>query len=217
MSSILNRFNEALAGLALLGLLVVLPRAIVAQARLRPEMVRAHAAFHEALLKADTPALDRLLANPFTWTHTDGMVWTKADLAEQFRSGKLRYAQLVTDLENYAEYSNSAVVTGHSARRYADQPKGFELRYTLTLAKVGRDWKVTSYHTSKTTLYATGKAKTLQERLGYPVDAKLLIINANDLAMAHSENAASLAALDRKLITSATVMVPCPWFKEVAE
>ncbi|HET8712410.1 MAG TPA: polysaccharide deacetylase family protein [Gemmatimonadales bacterium] len=56
----------------------------------------------------------------------------------------------------------------------------------------------------------------LNVRLGYPASAKLLIINADDLAMSHSENAASLAALDQNLVTSATVMVPAPWFGEVA-
>ena len=56
----------------------------------------------------------------------------------------------------------------------------------------------------------------LNVRLGYPPDAKLLIINADDLAMSHSENDASFTALDQKLVTSATVMVPAPWFGEVA-
>ena len=56
----------------------------------------------------------------------------------------------------------------------------------------------------------------LNVRLGYPADSKLLIINADDLAMSHSENDASFSALDQKLVTSATVMVPAPWFGEVA-
>lgn len=56
----------------------------------------------------------------------------------------------------------------------------------------------------------------LNVRLGYPADSKLLIINADDLAMSHSENDASLTALDHHVVTSATVMVPCPWFGEVA-
>ncbi|HTW32939.1 MAG TPA: hypothetical protein VMD76_14755, partial [Candidatus Sulfotelmatobacter sp.] len=37
--------------------------------------------------------------------------------------------------------------------------------------------------------------KTIAERLGYPRDAKLLIIHADDLAVAHSEDAASFDAL----------------------
>ena len=57
---------------------------------------------------------------------------------------------------------------------------------------------------------------TVQERLGYPPDARLLIIHADDLGMAHSVNRASFEALERGWITSASVMVPTPWFPEVA-
>jgi predicted glycoside hydrolase/deacetylase ChbG (UPF0249 family) len=81
------------------------------------------------------------------------------------------------------------------------------------LVKTGRDWKVAAYHT---TVFTPGAGQPLQVRLGYPATAKLLILNADDLAVTHSENIASFAALDQKLITSATVMVPCPWFTEVA-
>jgi predicted glycoside hydrolase/deacetylase ChbG (UPF0249 family) len=61
------------------------------------------------------------------------------------------------------------------------------------------------------------QTKTVAERLGYPRDAKLLIIHADDLAVAHSEDAASFDALDGHAVTSASIMVPCPWLTEVAE
>jgi chitin disaccharide deacetylase len=60
------------------------------------------------------------------------------------------------------------------------------------------------------------QTKTVAERLGYPPDSKLLIIHADDLAVAHSEDAASFAALDQHAVTSASIMVPCPWLTEVA-
>ena len=60
------------------------------------------------------------------------------------------------------------------------------------------------------------QSKTVAERLGYPRDAKLLIIHADDLAVAHSEDAASFDALDKNAVTSASVMIPCPWLNEVA-
>src|SRR5207237_6826883 len=65
---------------------------------------------------------------------------------------------------------------------------------------------------------ALGRAqtKTVAERLGYPPDAKLLIVHADDLAVAHSVDAASFDALDKNAVTSASVMVPCPWLNEVA-
>src|SRR5271165_2073508 len=61
-----------------------------------------------------------------------------------------------------------------------------------------------------------GQTKTIAERLGYPPDSKLLIIHADDLAVAHSEDAASFDALDRNAVTSASIMIPCPWLTEVA-
>ena len=57
--------------------------------------------------------------------------------------------------------------------------------------------------------------KGLAEKLGYPKDARLLIIQS-DLAMMHSTNRAAFEALEKKWITSATIIVPAPWFPEAA-
>src|SRR6266403_6085820 len=69
-------------------------------------------------------------------------------------------------------------------------------------------------------VFATGDAraqnKTVAERLGYSADSKLLIVHADDLAVAHSVDTASFDALDKNAVTSASIMVPCPWLTEVA-
>jgi len=64
---------------------------------------------------------------------------------------------------------------------------------------------------------ARAQFKTASERLGYPPNAKLLIIHADDLAVAHSIDAASFEALDKHAATSASIMVPCAWLTEVAD
>jgi predicted glycoside hydrolase/deacetylase ChbG (UPF0249 family) len=58
--------------------------------------------------------------------------------------------------------------------------------------------------------------KALAEQPGYPKDAKLLIIHADDAGVSHSANAAIIAAYEKKAINSAAIMVPCPWFPEIA-
>ena len=57
-------------------------------------------------------------------------------------------------------------------------------------------------------LLREGRANRL---LGYPDDARLLIINADDFGMCHAVNDAVIRALEKGLLRSATLMVPCPW------
>ena len=49
------------------------------------------------------------------------------------------------------------------------------------------------------------------KRLGYPADARLLIINADDCGMCHAVNAAIFRTLTEGVVRSTTLMVPCPW------
>jgi chitin disaccharide deacetylase len=66
-------------------------------------------------------------------------------------------------------------------------------------------------------LPVAGETRSAAERLSYPADSKLLIIHADDLAVAHSVDTASFDALDQKAVSSASIMVPCPWLAEVAD
>ncbi|MBN2328981.1 MAG: polysaccharide deacetylase family protein [Candidatus Omnitrophica bacterium] len=61
------------------------------------------------------------------------------------------------------------------------------------------------------------RGETVAERLGYPADAKLLIIHGDDIGMCHSANASAVDALEKGIVTCGSVMVPCPWFLEIAD
>ena len=70
--------------------------------------------------------------------------------------------------------------------------------------------------TNPDTVKSQASGPTLAERLGYPRDAKLLIVNTDDLGMAHSIDAASIKAFSTGMVTSGSIMVPCPWLPEIA-
>lgn len=55
---------------------------------------------------------------------------------------------------------------------------------------------------------------TLAERLGL---GRAVILHVDDLGMCHGGNRAYLGLARRGLVTCGSVMVPCPWFREIAE
>jgi len=65
--------------------------------------------------------------------------------------------------------------------------------------------------------FAQSPVRSVQERLGYPANARLLVIHADDFGMNHAVNRATSEALTNHWITSASILVPCPWFLEAAD
>jgi predicted glycoside hydrolase/deacetylase ChbG (UPF0249 family) len=57
---------------------------------------------------------------------------------------------------------------------------------------------------------------SLAEALGFSHEAKLVILNCDDLGSSHAANVGVYEALREGVATSATLMVPCPWAREAA-
>ena len=63
---------------------------------------------------------------------------------------------------------------------------------------------------------AAAEKKSLAERLGYQATDKILIVNGDDVGMCHAANLGTIECLEKGLMRTATIMVPCPWFPEIA-
>ncbi len=57
----------------------------------------------------------------------------------------------------------------------------------------------------------TGNTARTNSLLGYPADARLLFVNADDFGMCHAVNEAIIRSLEEGIVGSCSVMVPCPW------
>jgi predicted glycoside hydrolase/deacetylase ChbG (UPF0249 family) len=66
-------------------------------------------------------------------------------------------------------------------------------------------------------LNAQISASQVIQKLGYPPGSRLLLIHGDDFGVAHSVDMATEEALEKGWITSASMMVPCPWFPEAAK
>ena len=59
-------------------------------------------------------------------------------------------------------------------------------------------------------------AGSLAERLGFKSTDKILIVNVDDVGNSHAANAAVIDSMENGLATSSTIIVPGPWFPEIA-
>lgn len=58
---------------------------------------------------------------------------------------------------------------------------------------------------------------TIQQRLGIAENTKLLMIHADDAGLCHSENLATIQAVQNGSLNSYSIMVPCQGFEEIAK
>lgn len=63
---------------------------------------------------------------------------------------------------------------------------------------------------------SSAEKASLAERLGYKATDKILIVNGDDSGMCHAANLGTIECLEKGQMRCATIMVPCPWFPEIA-
>jgi chitin disaccharide deacetylase len=63
---------------------------------------------------------------------------------------------------------------------------------------------------------AFSQEKTYAEKLGFPKDARVLILHVDDVGMSWDSNQGAIQAIEKGVATSFSIMMPCPWVPGIA-
>jgi hypothetical protein len=107
----------------------------------------------EALVKADTAALDAILVDSYVDTDESGCRLDKPGVFAALKSGDLKL-ESITLLETHVHrYGNSAILTGASAQTgtFQGQPIAPKILFTATVVLQNRKWRAVAAHRTAVT------------------------------------------------------------------
>lgn len=117
----------------------------------KAEVSRAEAARVDAILRNDTAALERLLADSLVTTLDGGDVKTKADELAANRAGGRKVESWVASDVAIRLYGDTAVVTGRAEVEDSFRGEGrrrFTFRFTHVWARLDGRWQLVARHLS---------------------------------------------------------------------
>jgi len=104
-----------------------------------------------ALTQPDIPALERMMTDDFTYTHSSGQVQTKAEFLGDFKSGKRVFKSLKQEDVQVRVYGNVAIVTGRCTLLGVNGGKDFELpmRFIEVYSRNHGNWQWVTWQSTK--------------------------------------------------------------------
>jgi ketosteroid isomerase-like protein len=106
----------------------------------------------EAVRDKDAAALERILADDYTYTDSRGGVSNKADSLRQARTGSGRMKAFHTSDAKARVYGDTAVITGRvrvEGVAGGGKPYDAEVRFTDILARIDGQWRAVAAHVSE--------------------------------------------------------------------
>ena len=138
----------------LVGLVVlVFGVAILAQQKgsAERELIKLELDWANALAKMDLAFLDQIMADDCVYTDTDGVVWTKAQMMANWKSGEDKISSFVSDNIKVRVYGDAAVALCHNISKeiFRGKDLGGEFQGTDTWIKKAGRWVCVATHQSK--------------------------------------------------------------------
>ena len=99
--------------------------------------------YQAAVEKNDTVTMERILADDFVLVLGSGRTYTKADLLEEARSGRVIYERQSDSEQTVRVWGDTAVVTAKLWSKGTNQGKPFEhqLWFSDTYVRTGKSWR----------------------------------------------------------------------------
>ena len=141
--------------LSILGLALAMTVSALAQSagKVEQQVLQAEKDRFAAMMKPDGAALDRVLADDLTYTHTNALFQTKAEFIKSVTSGQIDYVTVAPDESQWKVRvdGNLAIVNGVAAVNVVDTGKDlkFKIRYTTVHRNQGGRWQLVSWHATR--------------------------------------------------------------------
>jgi ketosteroid isomerase-like protein len=133
---------------------LVFGAAILAQTQtesVEQELLKLEQEGTNAIIKGDVAFLDRILAEDWMVTDSDGVLTTKAQSLAAIKSSETIISSMVADDMKVRIYGDAAVVTGRNTVKSMREGKDIsgQERWTDTWIKYDGRWKCVATHSSK--------------------------------------------------------------------
>jgi ketosteroid isomerase-like protein len=108
------------------------------------EILALHEAGDKALMSADLAVLAQIFADDYVQYNEAGEAFTKEDVLNNFRTGKIRYPSIVSTGRRIRLFGDTAVVHGAESDEVESDGKRFSVRYVYldVLRKYNGEWKL---------------------------------------------------------------------------
>lgn len=106
---------------------------------------------NDAIVRGDSAALERMTSDDYTFITLRGELRSKAEIVKGFANGTFKYeSREISDL-NIRVYGNTAVVTGRSSQKGAENGKDYsgDYRFTRVYVRSAGRWQTVALQATR--------------------------------------------------------------------
>jgi hypothetical protein len=122
-----------------------------ANAAAEQAVLKAENARFAAMLKADAPALEKLLGDELSYTHSNALVQDKKAFIDDIKTGKIKYLTVDATDQKVHVFSNMAIVTGGASVHVIQNGNDLTIKIRYTDAHINRGgaWQLVAWQSTR--------------------------------------------------------------------